>query len=81
MTGKDDALFATQCREMFARAEMRWMSVEEAEITVPARLLALVGRQLEAAREDVEFVDAYCSDTLNDEQISAALRRWDGRRG
>lgn len=71
---------ATECKEMFKRAEMRWMSVEDVEITVSARTLALVGRQLEAAGEDVEFVDSYCAGTLDDEQIDAALARWDGRR-
>jgi len=32
--------------DLFRRAEMRWMSVEDAEITVRARDLALLGRRL-----------------------------------
>ncbi len=48
-------VFSSQCDEMFARAEMRWMSVEDAEITVPARTLALLGRQCQAAREALAF--------------------------
>ena len=38
-------------REMLARAEMRWASVEDAEITVRARTLAELGRALTACEE------------------------------
>ena len=39
--------------EMLSRAEMRWMSVEDAEITVTARVLAELGRDWQAAEARV----------------------------
>jgi len=39
--------------EMLSSAEMRWMSVEDAEITVTARVLAELGRDWQAAEARV----------------------------
>jgi hypothetical protein len=39
--------------EMLSRAEMRWMSVKDAEITVTARVLAELGRDWQAAEARV----------------------------
>ncbi len=45
-------------REMLERAETCWMSVEDAEITVPARAVALLGRDLAAAAERADTLEA-----------------------
>jgi hypothetical protein len=37
--------------DLFARAEMRWMSVESSEMKVRARTIAEIGRELGALRE------------------------------
>ena len=39
-------------KQMLERAEMRWMSVEDATITVSARAVAELGRDVKAANAD-----------------------------
>lgn len=43
--------------DYFDRAEMRWMSVEDSTIEVPARWLAEIGRQLADTRRALEEIE------------------------
>ena len=61
-------------KQMLERAEMRWMSVEDAEITVPARALAELGRDWKAAEAEVARLNVCVT------ELEAALTRYRGGR-
>lgn len=72
--------------DMFSRAEMRWMSVEDAEITVRARDIALLGRERHLTRKRLsetlievtaEMEERTEAAVRRIKGVRAELRRWD----
>ncbi len=59
----------TNHADLFAGAEMRWMSVEDAEITVRARVVAEIGREMAALEAKVDEALALVREQAEDELL------------
>jgi len=56
----------TDHADLFARAEMRWMSVENSEMKVRARTLAEIGREMASLR--AALIEA--RDWINEDEVA-----------
>jgi hypothetical protein len=67
--------------DMFSRAEMRWMSMEDAPITVRARDVALAGRAIAVLRNirRWDHLDSAADGPYWKRTIDEALARLDGQ--